>query len=337
MKVISKLKSSDHTLSSEHILCNVGIAEEYNIDTELHQESFNTAINFTDSNKIIKQINTDGLLLLDNRMTVWEETDFCIDAAGDCILMEFMLNADPVPDDFVSNKSINNSIGLHNIRYTNNLSKTYLLHKNTTLDSFHILLSKDFYYKLIGKTNKVQNELADHIENDLNFELSENYLPMTFGLTGIINEVRTCTRTGSFQRMCLEIKILQLLLLQFEQYHNVSVQLPSKQNLHQDDIEKVKFAKNILDDNFNNPPTIKQLSQMAGVNESKLKAGFKTIFNTTIHSYVLKLRMDKANQLVKEQNLQVKEVAMELGYKNPSHFSAAFKKHFGFLPTEMVG
>jgi AraC-like DNA-binding protein len=33
----------------------------------------------------------------------------------------------------------------------------------------------------------------------------------------------------------------------------------------------------------------------------------------------------------------MREVAIELGYKNPSHFSAAFKKHFGFLPTEMTG
>ncbi|MBX3255417.1 MAG: helix-turn-helix transcriptional regulator [Chitinophagaceae bacterium] len=336
MKVISLLKSCNNkNLLSEHVLCNINIAEEYNIETGLSQDSFVIDGGFADNNSVIKQLSTNGLVLLDNRVTVWEEADFCIDVAGDSILMEFMLNGDPVPDDLTGKRPYS-AIGLHNLRFTNKLNKVYRLNRNTTLDSFHILLSKNYYYKLIGKTSKVQNELADHIENNVSFELSENYFPMTFDIAGIINEVRSCTRTGSFHRLCLEIKILQLLLLQFEQYHNMIVHLPSKQNLHPDDVEKIKLAKNILDDSYNNPPTIKQLSQLVGVNESKLKAGFKTMFNTTIHSYVLKLRMDKANQLVKAQNLQVQEVAMELGYKNPSHFSAAFKKHFGFLPTEMI-
>src|SRR5690606_10348472 len=68
----------------------------------------------------------------------------------------------------------------------------------------------------------------------------------------------------------------------------------------------------------------------------KLKKGFKEIFRCTIHTYTIKYRMEKAKQLMEGQQMQIREVATQLGYKNPSHFSAAFRKHFGILPTDMA-
>jgi AraC-like DNA-binding protein len=44
--------------------------------------------------------------------------------------------------------------------------------------------------------------------------------------------------------------------------------------------------------------------------------------------------MEYAKQLLSEQSLTVSEVSERIGYKNQRHFSTAFKKKYGFSPSE---
>ncbi|WEK38352.1 MAG: AraC family transcriptional regulator [Candidatus Pseudobacter hemicellulosilyticus] len=322
--------------SADHLLWETAVTEEHNIESIIEQQDRSALFQAAGKEAVIRQLSTSGLVALDTRLLTTENMDWLLTVEKDCILMEFVLSGDIYPGTGPHDK-LKNADGLHQLQYVRHLSRICRLSSDTLLDAFCILLSKDFYFTLIGKTNKIHDDFAKHIRAGRNTGLAAKPLPMNHDMRRIIEELRTCTRKGSFQRLCLEIKVLELILLQLEQFHYQFVEVTPRQSLHEDDIKKIRSARFILDDAYNDPPTIRRLSQLVGVNEIKLKKGFKEIFNSTIHSYVLKIRMEKANQLVKEQSLQMKEVALELGYKNPSHFSAAFKKHFGFLPTEMVG
>lgn len=50
----------------------------------------------------------------------------------------------------------------------------------------------------------------------------------------------------------------------------------------------------------------------------------------------MKKRLEAAYALMSEGNKKVVEVYAEVGFKNPSHFSTAFKKYYGIAPTEVV-
>lgn len=80
------------------------------------------------------------------------------------------------------------------------------------------------------------------------------------------------------------------------------------------------------------PPTIAELSRETGLNQLKLKRGFKQIFGSSIYALFQRERMDRARQLLQDHD--VTETAMLLGYSNVSHFSSAFRKQFGVLPRE---
>ena len=104
--------------------------------------------------------------------------------------------------------------------------------------------------------------------------------------------------------------------------------------LRQADLDAIKEARNILVDDITNPPTIAQLARQVGLNENKLKKGFKQLFGTTIHSFLLEVRMQQAKLLLAEGRLAISEVADQVGYKNKSHFSAKFRAIYGFLPRD---
>lgn len=100
-------------------------------------------------------------------------------------------------------------------------------------------------------------------------------------------------------------------------------------------VRKIKQAKEILLEKFNDPPSIADLSQLAGLNEFQLKAGFKEIYGNTPYQYLMDYKLEKARQLLTEKQMQVNEVADYIGYTNVSHFITAFKKKYGITPKKM--
>lgn len=94
-------------------------------------------------------------------------------------------------------------------------------------------------------------------------------------------------------------------------------------------------ARRILESTTSNPPSIEQLSRMVGVNRTTLKATFKTEFGSTIHEYQMRLRMVEAKRLLQQTELQVGEIAEQLGFAQLSHFSNTVRKHLGSSPREI--
>ncbi|MCD8538528.1 MAG: helix-turn-helix transcriptional regulator [Leadbetterella sp.] len=45
--------------------------------------------------------------------------------------------------------------------------------------------------------------------------------------------------------------------------------------------------------------------------------------------------MEKAREMLETTDLNVSEVAEKVGYKNPQHFSTAFKRKYGVLPSSL--
>lgn len=110
----------------------------------------------------------------------------------------------------------------------------------------------------------------------------------------------------------------------------------SENNLYLDKASKASLdkARNIIEDNLSSPLSIAELSELVGLNQYKLKKSFKQQYNMTIFAYVKQQRMMKAMELLKEGELNVSEVAYEIGYINISHFSRNFKNVYGKNPKD---
>lgn len=100
--------------------------------------------------------------------------------------------------------------------------------------------------------------------------------------------------------------------------------------------EKIYMAREILLQHIGDPLTIKELSRKVAINECYLKKGFKEVYGTTIFDFYQQQRMEHAKYLLYEKNLSVTDVSALLGYSSISHFSAAFKKHTGIKPCELL-
>jgi len=83
------------------------------------------------------------------------------------------------------------------------------------------------------------------------------------------------------------------------------------------------------------PPTLTQLVLLTQLNEYQLKKGFKALFGTSVFGYIHQYRMALAQRLLLDTSKSAKEIAYEIGYSSPQHFSKAFKKEFGQSPNSI--
>ena len=103
-----------------------------------------------------------------------------------------------------------------------------------------------------------------------------------------------------------------------------------------DHLKKIKLAKDIILDRFDEPPTLVELSNEIDLSLRQLKQGFKETYGKPVFKYLFEYKMDKATRLLIEGKYNVNEVSMKLGYSTSSHFIHAFKKNFGITPLAYI-
>jgi AraC family transcriptional regulator, transcriptional activator of the genes for pyochelin and ferripyochelin receptors len=99
------------------------------------------------------------------------------------------------------------------------------------------------------------------------------------------------------------------------------------------DLDRLYQAREILLQDLENPPSLLDLAKQVGLNDYKLKAGFRRVFGTTVFGYLHEQRMTQAHDLLTSSDLPVTEIANQVGYTSLSAFSTAFKKFFGIRPS----
>ncbi len=149
----------------------------------------------------------------------------------------------------------------------------------------------------------------------------------------VLQQIQNCPYEGPLRHLYLEGKVLELLALYFEQTYMGKPEYNSPSALRSQDIERIHYAKEILNKNMENPPSLLELAKQAGINDFKLKKGFREVTGNTVFGYLREQRMDKARLLLEEGKMNVTEVAFEVGYQHLSHFASLFKKRFGVYPS----
>jgi AraC family transcriptional regulator len=102
-----------------------------------------------------------------------------------------------------------------------------------------------------------------------------------------------------------------------------------QQRLAQERVEQVIF---LLKQNLVEPPSLEELGRKIGCSHFYLSRIFSNHTGPTITQHLRQLRMEKAAELLRAGEHNVTEVAMEVGYSSPSHFSQAFHETFGCCP-----
>lgn len=162
-------------------------------------------------------------------------------------------------------------------------------------------------------------------------------LNMVLGMRkiGVIQQLLYDRKPHYLQCAYTQLKLTELLVLFFEKAEGIAAKgvVPG---LRAEDLERMQQVRDMLHNEPAETYSLVGLARAVGTNEATLKKNFKMVYGTTVFGYLTARRMELAKELLLEKELKVSAVAQEVGYKYASHFTAAFRKHFGVLPTRMI-
>ena len=148
----------------------------------------------------------------------------------------------------------------------------------------------------------------------------------------ILNQITSCPYRGTLKRLYLEAKALELIISTIAPL--ASAVSKSDADFDKNDADFIREAELILKDNLENPPSLHDLARRVGVNRTKLNQGFRKIFGTSVFDHLRILRLERARELLENEQKSVTEVAFDVGYAHRENFTRAFKKHFCTSPKD---
>mgnify|MGYP000144405640 CR=1 FL=1 len=236
----------------------------------------------------------------------------------------FSLNDHIKKEEFKSKKDDVNIFCSSRQNFTLNIKKD----KRTKI---FILFIADFFLKryLSGKKTEPLDYLYNKIQGEISLELV-NSQPIDALSLYIISKTLNSKEHLSMNSIRYEHNIMEFII------HRFSLLDICEDEINEEEFQIAKKAKSYLLKNYVSPPTIHDLAHHCATNESKLKIVFKQVYKMTIYNYVQKLRLEKANLLLKDKVLNIGEIAKDVGYKHQGHFSKLFFETYGVYPKDLL-
>lgn len=151
----------------------------------------------------------------------------------------------------------------------------------------------------------------------------------------VLNHIFKYNLHASLEKLYTKGKVYELLSLYFNLTEGDAEKCPFLED--EDNVAKIKKAKEIIIDRMAEPPSLNELANEIGLTLKKLKDGFKHIYGETVFNFLLDYKLDYSIKLLETKKYNVTEISALIGYSTSSHFIAAFKKKFGTTPKQYLG
>ena len=116
----------------------------------------------------------------------------------------------------------------------------------------------------------------------------------------------------------------------------ISYSLDTTSPFKKEDIFIERFKRQILNNLDDSSLKAAQIAQKMGISRMQLHRKIKALTNYTTSKYIQHIRLEKALELLQEQELNITEIAYQVGFTNPNHFSKLFKEKYGKVPSYFI-
>ena len=113
-----------------------------------------------------------------------------------------------------------------------------------------------------------------------------------------------------------------------------TVETPSGRNVRSLQKWRLKRVVQYVDENLSAKITLQDLAAVAGLSRMHFAAQFRAAMGMRPHEYLLKRRIERAEELLKHTDIPLVEIALTVGFQTQAHFTTVFKRFAGDTPYQ---
>jgi AraC-like DNA-binding protein len=219
--------------------------------------------------------------------------------------------------------------GQCNMLYADELD-TSVAHISNYSEIFSLQLTKVCFLDLLNETGLTLDQFSNKLARKQPVLFSPQWLIINSAMDACITSILNCPLRSEMKKVYLQSKAIELFVL-FAHSMDESMGTDLKVR-NSGERERLYFARDYLVQNYANPNSLRSLSKISGLNEFKLKQGFRLLFNSPVIDFLINYRLERAHELLMNSQKTISEIAFETGYSSPAYFGKAFKKKYGYSP-----
>ncbi len=214
--------------------------------------------------------------------------------------------------------------------------------KNLQVETFCLSFGKNYMKEAFASfTSAVENALTDGRDEEFQAELPHFLTMVNYSdifMDSIIQSLRqnasTETPDGWFEDICLSV-IRHLV----ERHRKISFKIDNipavKESTRVEIFKRLNMAKNFVKNNFQSEINLETMAEAAYLSKFRFLRYFKQAFGITPHQYINQCRLEQAKSLIITSKRSITDIAYDVGFKTPNHFSRLFLSRFGFSPNTL--
>jgi AraC family transcriptional activator of pyochelin receptor len=220
--------------------------------------------------------------------------------------------------------------GHHNIMYSKEFDMV-VQNRTLELETFGVQFPVDMFIQFTQNGDDQLKRFSEAIMKGNSVMLSEEWGAVDTTIQQVIRQIIHCNYADHLKKLFLLSKSIELLVLSAEACKTAADKKGTFIR-NKTDKEKLIAVRDLINQRVQDPPNLSEIARIVGLNEYKLKRGFKETFNNTVFGYLAEQRLQLAYQYLQDTEKTAAGISYELGYATPQHFNNAFKKKFGITP-----
>lgn len=209
------------------------------------------------------------------------------------------------------------------------------LGKKKILETAILMFSPEIVCEIAG----YQDNSVEKLLNDLQPFTYEPRIPAipfeyTKELKVLLIKARNAAFTGILEH---EEFLYELTLSLFAQTKKTTERveiIPAVRNSTREELyRRILMGKAYIHDNFNRPITIAEIANEACLNKFHFLKLFKSLYSITPHQYLIRLKLAKSKELLRDETYSVFEICRLVGFESAGSFTNLFRKHYGSVPS----
>lgn len=152
-------------------------------------------------------------------------------------------------------------------------------------------------------------------------------------ILSIIKDIIECY-TSKLEAYELELKSLLFHFFSLLYKFDLVVTNTKAQILPEDVTSKIRFIINYITENYKEPLSIANLSELCGFSEYHFMKFFKKYIGMTCIEYINNYRLEEASKLLNITAKSIMDISLEVGFNSVSYFNKLFKLKYNLTPKK---
>ncbi|SHM93599.1 helix-turn-helix transcriptional regulator [Chitinophaga sp. CF418] len=172
-------------------------------------------------------------------------------------------------------------------------------------------------------------DMLQTVKTGSGFSTHLPYIRLSAAMRSEIEKMKNCPLTGQARTQYYNNRISDVVIAYLDSMHRITLQDSRLILLHEKEIDEfIERVDRCPEEHVN----VEQRAHALGLTERALENAFKLKLGSTVKIYILQQRVEKAKQLLLATMHTITDIAMEVGYSDPSYFIRIFKQTEGVTP-----